>query len=43
LVELLIEKFNPRAIVERNDARVRQFEGLDLQSGVLHGEAPSGD
>jgi 23S rRNA (cytosine1962-C5)-methyltransferase len=41
LVELLIEKFNPRAIIERNDARVRQFEGLDLQSGVLHGEAPS--
>ena len=40
-VELLIDKFNPRAIVERNDARVRQFEGLDLQSGVLYGEAPA--
>ncbi|HEY6045666.1 MAG TPA: hypothetical protein VIU65_03630, partial [Pyrinomonadaceae bacterium] len=26
-VELLLEQFNPRAIVERNDARVRQFEG----------------
>jgi len=40
-VELLTDKFNPRAIVERNDARVRQFEGLDLQSGVLYGEAPA--
>ena len=40
-VELLTDKFKPRAIVERNDARVRQFEGLDLQSGVLYGEAPA--
>ena len=30
LAELLIEAFQPRAIVERNDARVREFEGLDL-------------
>jgi 23S rRNA (cytosine1962-C5)-methyltransferase len=37
---LLVEEFKPRAIVERNDARVRQFEGLDLQTGVLHGEEP---
>ena len=37
---LLVEQFKPRAIVERNDARVRQFEGLDLQTGVLHGEEP---
>jgi 23S rRNA (cytosine1962-C5)-methyltransferase len=39
-VELLIEQFNPRAVIERNDARVRQFEGLDLTSGVLYGEEP---
>jgi 23S rRNA (cytosine1962-C5)-methyltransferase len=38
---LLIEEFNPRAIIERNDARVRAFEGLDLQTGVLHGEGPA--
>lgn len=38
--ELLVEKFTPRAIVERNDARVRRLEGLDLQTGVLHGETP---
>jgi 23S rRNA (cytosine1962-C5)-methyltransferase len=40
-VELLVEEFRPRAVVERNDARVRQFEGLDLHSGVLHGEVPT--
>jgi 23S rRNA (cytosine1962-C5)-methyltransferase len=39
LAELLSEEFHPRAIVERNDARVRQFEGLELQSGLLYGEA----
>lgn len=37
LVETLIEQFNPRAVIERNDARVREFEGLELKSGVLHG------
>src|SRR5882762_11740344 len=39
-VELLIEQFNPLAIIERNDARVREFEGLELKSGVLYGDAP---
>src|SRR2546427_9569297 len=37
LVELLAEEFSPQAIVERNDARVRELEGLDLRSGVLYG------
>ncbi|MDX6527992.1 MAG: rRNA (cytosine1962-C5)-methyltransferase [Blastocatellia bacterium] len=37
--ELLTEEFSPRAVIERNDARVRQFEGLELQSGLLYGEA----
>jgi 23S rRNA (cytosine1962-C5)-methyltransferase len=37
--ELLTEEFNPRAVIERNDARVRQFEGLELSSGLLYGEA----
>ena len=40
LAELLIEEFNPRALVERNDARVRQLEGLETQVGTIHGEAP---
>jgi 23S rRNA (cytosine1962-C5)-methyltransferase len=41
LVELLIEEFSPRAIVERNDVRVRQHEGLELVTGTLYGEAPA--
>jgi 23S rRNA (cytosine1962-C5)-methyltransferase len=36
LVELLSEEFSPRAIIERNDARVREFEGLELRTGVLY-------
>ena len=36
LVDLLVEEFQPRAIVERNDARVREFEGLELRTGVLY-------
>ena len=40
LVEILVEQFNPRAIVERNDARVRELEGLPLISGTIYGEAP---
>ena len=40
IAELLIEQFKPRAIVERNDARVRRFEGLEAQTGLMHGEDP---
>ena len=40
LVELLIEEFAPRAIIERNDVRVRQHEGLESLTGTLYGEAP---
>src|SRR5207249_8592961 len=35
-LELLVEEFNPRLIVERNDAKVRQFEGLPMVSRVLY-------
>ena len=38
--ELLIEEFSPRAIIERNDARVRQLEGLPLVATTLFGSAP---
>ncbi len=38
LVELLVEEFAPRAVIERNDVRVRAVEGLDLIAGTLHGE-----
>jgi 23S rRNA (cytosine1962-C5)-methyltransferase len=40
LVALLVEEFNPRAIVERNDVRVRALEGLEMRAGVLYGEVP---
>jgi 23S rRNA (cytosine1962-C5)-methyltransferase len=40
LTEILIEQFRPGAIIERNDARVRQLEGLPLTSGTIFGEAP---
>lgn len=39
LTELLTEEFAPRAIIERNDARVRQLEGLELKAGLLAGAA----
>ncbi len=41
LVELLVEEFAPRAIVERNDVRVRQLEGLEMIAGTLYGECPA--
>ena len=40
LVEILSEEFSPQAIVERNDVRVRQFEGLELAKGTLKGNCP---
>jgi len=39
LAELLGEEFTPRTIVERNDARVRELEGLDRRAATLYGEA----
>jgi 23S rRNA (cytosine1962-C5)-methyltransferase len=38
--EILIEEFQPRAVIERNDARVRELEGLSLISATVYGEAP---
>ncbi len=40
LAEVLIDEFKPRVIVERNDVRVRELEGLPLVAGALHGNAP---
>jgi 23S rRNA (cytosine1962-C5)-methyltransferase len=40
LVQLLAEEFAPAAIIERNDVRVRELEGLEMRTGVLYGEAP---
>ena len=41
LSEILIEEFNPRAVIERNDARVRELEGLPLISATVYGKAPA--
>ncbi len=39
LVELLVEEFAPRAVIERNDVKVRLLEGLGMVSGTLYGQA----
>ncbi len=41
LTELLVEEFNPRAVIERNDVRVRELEGLPLVSRTVYGDAPA--
>lgn len=39
-VDMLVERYHPRAIIERNDARVRELEGLPRLSGALYGSDP---
>jgi 23S rRNA (cytosine1962-C5)-methyltransferase len=39
-LQILIELFSPKGILERNDPKVRLLEGLDQHVGVLHGEIP---
>ena len=41
LSEILIEEFNPRTVIERNDARVRELEGLPLISATVYGNPPA--
>ncbi len=38
LVALLVDLLKPAAIIERNDAPVRRYEGLEAVRGVLHGQ-----
>lgn len=40
IADLLVEVFTPKAIIERNDAKVRQLEGLPLVAQTVYGEAP---
>jgi 23S rRNA (cytosine1962-C5)-methyltransferase len=40
LVEILVEMFKPKGIVERNDPKVRMLEGLEQRVSVLHGDVP---
>jgi 23S rRNA (cytosine1962-C5)-methyltransferase len=41
LVEILVELFSPKGVLERNDPRVRLLEGLEQRVSVLHGEIPN--
>jgi len=38
--ELLMDLYKPRALVFRNDAQVRELEGLPSEKGVAHGNIP---
>ncbi len=40
IVDALRELLQPKGILERNDPKVRQLEGLDPQVGLLHGSVP---
>lgn len=41
LVDILVELFSPKGIVERNDPKVRMLEGLEQRVSVLRGEVPA--
>ena len=41
IVAALKEVFAPGSIVERNDAPIRKAEGMELHTGILHGEEPA--
>jgi 23S rRNA (cytosine1962-C5)-methyltransferase len=41
MVEILVEQFSPKGILERNDPKVRLLEGLPQSVSVLHGEVPA--
>jgi len=40
IVQALVDLLQPRGILERNDPRVRQLEGLERRTGALWGEVP---
>ena len=42
IVKAMVDLFGEIAIIERNDSPVRKAEGLELRTGVLRGDAPSG-
>jgi len=39
-VEILVELFSPKGVLERNDPKVRLLEGLAQSVSVLHGDVP---
>jgi len=40
LIQHLVEKFNPRSLIERNESGIREKEGLEKITQVCHGENP---
>jgi 23S rRNA (cytosine1962-C5)-methyltransferase len=40
LLELLIDIFQPKAILERNDTKTRELEGLPQTTSILYGQDP---
>jgi 23S rRNA (cytosine1962-C5)-methyltransferase len=40
-VEILVEMFAPKGVLERNDPKVRLLEGLDQRVGILYGTVPT--
>src|SRR5688572_19502818 len=40
IVETLVDLLHPRGILERNDPRVRELEGLERRVSLLYGEVP---
>lgn len=40
IVQALVDTFQPRCVIERNDTTIRKAEGMDLVSGVLYGADP---
>lgn len=40
IVETLVDLLHPRGILERNDPRVRELEGLERRASLLYGEVP---
>ncbi len=41
ILKILINRFNPTAIVARNDAASRKLEGLSVEKKLLYGELPA--
>jgi 23S rRNA (cytosine1962-C5)-methyltransferase len=42
IVEAIVDLFGANTVIERNDSAVRKAEGLEMQTSVLKGPAPSG-
>ncbi|MFY9557991.1 MAG: hypothetical protein WAV47_25055, partial [Blastocatellia bacterium] len=42
-IDLLVERYSPRAIIERNEARVRDLEGLPRVTGIVYCSGPENE